>query len=161
MTVRKRKSVAPELIAAVLTHADLQSSDPAAALHFGVTERSVRRWRSQMLAGELPDVARLVRQKKAEALEKHADQLDRVFSKFLTAIEMRLEDPEADNSLRGLIGGAKVTGELRIQRDMLAEDVNGKPAGSDSARPGATEATGPHPGGTGGASATPSTTGVH
>jgi transposase len=125
--------------AAVLLYAKLHRSDAAAAKHFGVDERTVRRYRNENRSGKDPELSAAVLDAEAEIANRHLDELDEAFEALLQRIiklAPRAKIGEATQALQ-------VVGDLKQSRDVWAEDEDE----SAGARPAAQGAARPNPGG--------------
>jgi hypothetical protein len=159
---RPPKSVDQAEVAAILAFAALHT-DEAAAKQYRVSVRTIQRWKLAVKEGNRPEVAELVAQNKRTALEAHSDLLDETFEVALKALQDKLKDPAAGNTLRQVAGALKIAGELKLQRDFLRDDDDS--AGVHSSSAVAEDAEGSASGGTPGKARETGTgsarTGVH
>jgi transposase len=137
---RPPKSIDPSEAATILAFGDLHTDDEAAK-KFGVSKRTIERWRAAARAGAKPELAALVAERKKAALEKHAGLLDEFFAEALEAGRAKLKNAK-ENTLRSIVGAIKIAGELRIQRDLLRDDgddpeLHQPSSGAAEAKPGA------------------------
>lgn len=144
---RKRppKSIPLDELASILAYADLQS-DKAAADKFGVSERTLQRYRARVRSGAHPQLAELVEQRKYQTAERCANLLVEVYEKGLAALGRRIEDSAAESRMkdRDLVGAIHILGNQLVTRKVLIEDEQ-QPSGCDrpSAAPAAAGSRGP------------------
>lgn len=123
---RKRKSSpkrpSPERMAEILSIVDIEPPNKIAD-KYGVSERTIWRWKAAMAKGELPDVARLVSKLKSAAAQACKDLLTSTFDASLRRIGAQL--PRA--SISEAIKAAEMCGDLLITRKVL--NVEGDPEG--------------------------------
>lgn len=138
---RPPRSVDTTEVAAILAFADLHT-DEAAAKQYRISVRSIQRWKLAVHKGDRPGVAELVAENKRVVLEKNSDLLDETFEVALTALQEKLKDPNAGNTLRQVAGALKIAGELKLQRDFLRDDDDNS-AGVHSSSAGAEKSAQP------------------
>lgn len=117
---RPPKSVDTAEAATILAFGELHT-DEEAAKKFGVSKRTIERWRAAAREGKRPELAALVAENKRVALDKHSELLDEFFADALEAGRAKLK-ASSENTLRSIVGAIKIAGELRIQRDLLKDD---------------------------------------
>lgn len=115
---RPTKSMDVVEVAAALTFGDAYG-DNAAAERYGVSARTLQRYRQRIREGSAPELAVLVAEKRAAVAAKHRDQLDEVFGEMLTALKKRVQDTQNPMLDRDLVGAIKIVGDQRTTRDAL------------------------------------------
>lgn len=98
--------------------------DAAAAAHFGVSLRSVQRYRKRVKEGTNPELTRAVAEKSKHIASKYGDLMDEVFELSLHALKTRVQTASKNNAPiedRALIGAIKILGEQRVTRDFLLD----------------------------------------
>lgn len=109
-----------------------------AAEQFKVSERTIKRWRKQAETGADPQLADRVRAQDRERIRRRTDLLDQLFE--VTA-RKAMSMVESETSLREVTNLLEKVGELRLTRDTLAGDENGRTS-DDREGPEAAEAQG-------------------
>ena len=125
-----RPTLDREKAARILALAD-QAGDVEAAKHFGVSTKSISRYRARVLTD--PELSRLVAEKKREFeaassgwAEDAAGFMSRAIRKLDTLVA---QAPALPGSIREVAGAIKIVGELDITRKVLSD---GEQPGADS-----------------------------
>jgi len=141
---RPRKAVDPAELAAILTFAELHG-DKAASEQFGVSCRTLQRYRAELRAGRHPALAALVAQKKTDTAQRFEDQLTGVYERGLEALRRRIDDTGQDTRMkdRDLIGAVHILGNQLVTRRALTGDDEPTRDDSAGAAPAAPGAAGP------------------
>lgn len=134
---RPPKRIAPEELASILAYAELES-DKAASERFNISSRTLQRYRAELRAGERPDLAALVDQKKSQTTKLCEDLLASVYERGLVALGRRIEDTGTETRMkdRDLVGAIHILGNQLVTRDALTDDEQ-QPTSSDRASAGA------------------------
>lgn len=114
---RPRKAIDPAEVATILAYGD-RHGDKAAAAKFGVSHRTLQRYRAAVREGKAPELAKLVTDQKAAAIERCQDLLTETYEAVLRRLQVVL--PNA--TPREVIGAAKIIGELHMTRSALEGD---------------------------------------
>lgn len=123
---RPRKAMDPDELAVILAYGD-RHGDKAAAAKFSVSHRTLQRYRAAMREGKSPQLAKLVTDQKAVALERVQDLLTETYEAALRRLQEVLPSAEP----REVIGAVKIVGELCLTRNALQGEDDQQP-GSDS-----------------------------
>lgn len=115
--MRPRKAIDPAELAVILAYGD-RHGDKAAAEKFKVSHRTLQRYRAAVREGKAPELAKLVTDQKAVALERCQDLLTETYEAALRRLQAVL--PNA--SPREVIGAVKIVGELHMTRNALEGD---------------------------------------
>lgn len=110
-------------IANILAYGEIHG-DAAAAAHFGVSLRSVQRYRKRVKEGTNPELTRAVAEKSKHIASKYGDLMDQVFELSLQALKTRVQTASKNTAPiedRALIGAIKILGEQRVTRDFLLD----------------------------------------
>ena len=110
-------------IANILAYGEIHG-DAAAAAHFGVSLRSVQRYRKRVKEGTNPELTRAVAEKSKHIASKYGDLMDEVFELSLQALKTRVQTASKNTAPiedRALIGAIKILGEQRVTRDFLLD----------------------------------------
>lgn len=142
-TRRAPKTPPDPLVAEILVFADKETATEAAA-KYGVADRTIRRWRARIEAGQWPQMADLVRQVKAAAIERCKDLLADVYESSLRLLKEKM--PQA--TYRELLETAIETGGLKELRGALG-DSGGQDTGPNSGGKAVTNPGAGAPGGAG------------
>ena len=121
---RGGRAIETEEIAAILSYGDIHG-DSAAARQFGVSLRTVQRYRKKLKLGSDPELTQAVAEKSRTVAEKYGDLMDEVFELALQALKTRVQtahDNVAPIEDRALIGAIKILGDQRVTRDFLADE---------------------------------------
>ena len=132
-------------MAEILIFAD-KSTFEAAEEKYGVSARSIWRWKAQIAKGKMPHVAELVRELTVQTIERVKDLLEDVYEMSL----QKMKDKMSDASYRDVLDTAVQLGGLKAFRDGISDGDSGSPntvAGSGG-KAGA-QANAGYPGGTG------------
>lgn len=113
---RPPKTPPDPVVAEILVFADKETT-AAAAAKYGVADRTIRRWRARIEAGQWPQLADLVRQVKAAAIERCQDLLADVYETSLRLLKEKM--PQA--TYRELLETAIETGGLKQLREDLGD----------------------------------------
>jgi len=109
--------------AEVLAYSRMQS-DESAAEEYGVSARSVQRWRKEM--AENQELASLVAKKRAEIAERWGDRIGPVIEKAMDFVRRGLSgdgmDPRDPQAVKAANGTAKIFAEIALARDILIDD---------------------------------------
>lgn len=108
----KPKTPSDPEVAEILAYAD-KETNAAAAEKFGVSDRTIRRWKSRVESGKWPAMADLVRQLKTAAIERCKDLLADVYE---TSLRL-LKDKMPTATYRELLETVVETGGLKQMRD--------------------------------------------
>jgi hypothetical protein len=123
-TNRNGRPLDTEEIAAILSYGDIHG-DSAAARQFGLSLRTVQRYRRKLKEGLDPALSQAVVKTRQTVAQKYGDLMDEVFELGLIALKARIQtacDNPAPIEDRALIGAIKIIGDQRTVRDFLAED---------------------------------------
>lgn len=134
---RPPKAIAPEELATILAYAALHS-DKDACEKFGVSARTLQRYRADLRSGKHPSLAALVEQKKQLAIERCEDRLQRVYERALDALEKRFAEEGLETRMTGreLVGAIHILGNQLVTRQALTGDEH-QPVGNDREGPSA------------------------
>lgn len=135
---RRPKATDPEEIAQILEYARIHDTAEAAE-KYGVSVRTIRRWRSKVRSGDSPDVAALVTAQRKETYRRSADLICDTVDQLLRELQLRKEKLSNDE----LISAVEKVGQLRVQRDALNPHV--EPAHADQPDEGAEAGGGTDP----------------
>lgn len=118
----------PVLVATILAYA-AKETVVAACERFKVADRSVRRYKAKVEAGQWPEVAKLLEEMKREAAERCGDLLTEAYEVSLR----RIIDLGKTLSPEQAIRAAEVFGQLKITKDVLSDPASGdSPGGGTS-----------------------------
>ena len=130
----------------------LQAGDPAAAAHFGISTKSVCRYRTRATTDT--ELSRLVEEKTREfraASEGWAEDAAGFMSRAIRKLDTLVSKAEVDQ-IRDVAGAIKIVGELDITQKVLGGQQPGahlegpvppEAAGADGGGPGTTPGSGP------------------
>ncbi len=119
-------------IASILTYGEIHG-DRKAAAHFGISLRTIQRYRKQLKEGDNPEMARVVAEVSQHVATKHRDLMDEVFELSLQSLKVRVVSALANKSPikdRSLIEAIRILSEQRVTRDFLLEDEDNDELGS-------------------------------
>ena len=123
---RKKSSVrpspkrpCPERMAEILICTDIETVQATSA-KYGVSERTIWRWKAALTAGELPEVADLVAQLKDAATQRCKDLLGETFEAALRRIVAQLQTA----SIAEAVKAAEMCGDLLIARKTKTIEVD-------------------------------------
>jgi hypothetical protein len=119
--------------------------DKLAASHFGVTERTVQRYRSIAKSGQNVALSEALENKKAELNAVRGDWTVEAVATMTTLVRKvgELAEKATLSNLRDLVGAIKILGELDIQAAVMkGPDINDEHAGLDGEGAEASEAAG-------------------
>ena len=123
---RPRKAMDPAELATILAYGD-RHGDKAAADKFGVSNRTLQRYRAAMRDHRAPELSRLVAHQKERAVERCLDLLTETYEAALKRLQEVLPHAEP----REVIGAVKIVGELCLTRNAL-QGEDDKLASGDS-----------------------------
>jgi len=121
---RPPKATDPEEQAAILAYAKLHTTQEASE-KFGISSRSIERWRSDVNNGRAPKLAALVEAARKEANRRNADLICETTDQLLIELQSR----KTKLSNEELIDAVEKVGNLRVSRDAL--NPHGEPASTD------------------------------
>jgi hypothetical protein len=124
---KKPVDLTPEHVAEVLSFAT-EKGPAAAAAQYGVSERSIWRWRARVKAGKWPEVADIVRGVRQAAVEHCKDLLTQVYEKSLTRLLRKM--PRA--TYKELLDTMEKAGGLKELREALGDGDSESPTGPNS-----------------------------
>jgi len=104
-------------LAVILAHAD-RHGDKATQKQFGISRRTLQRYREAIRAGRAPELAQLVTDQKKAALQRCSDLLSETYEMALKQLQTTL--PSA--TVREAVGAVKILGELRLTSKGLGLD---------------------------------------
>jgi hypothetical protein len=119
------QTLEPQTVALILSVA-AKDGIPAAVERYGVSERTIHRWKTKVSSCKWPEVAELVSAFRKEATERCKDLLTEVYEQALKTLREKM--PNA--SYREVLETVDKTGGLKELRDALGDsDVDEPPAG--------------------------------
>lgn len=120
------KAQDPVQVATILAYA-AKESIVAASKHFGVADRTLRRYKARVNSGEWPEVAELLSAMKREAIERCVDLLTVAHEATLRRIIDLAPNMTPEQAVRSV----EVTGQLSITKDALNEPDGTSSAGKN------------------------------
>lgn len=123
-----------DIRAEALAYSRLQS-DESAAEEYGVSARSIKRWRAQV--AEDAELARLVNKKRAEIGERWGERIGPVIEKAMAFVERGLSgegmDPSDPQAVKAANGTAKIFAEIALAKEILSDDQHQDPRAAPNA----------------------------
>ncbi len=114
------KDKQPELVALILSVA-AKDGVPDACKRFGVADRTIRRYRAKVEAGDWPEVAALLKTMRQEALERCTDLLTEAYEVALRRIIQLVPNATIDQAIKA----GEMCGQMKITRDALDDEPDG------------------------------------
>jgi hypothetical protein len=132
------KRPSDERLAEILTFEATETVEKTAA-KFGMSERSIWRWKAMVGRGELPEVAALVRQIKSSAVQRCKDLLTEAYEASLRRMIALLPDSTIEQAIKAgeMCGGLKITKDaLGGEPDSPTESSGDSPEAPEASRRG-------------------------
>jgi hypothetical protein len=115
--VRKPKALEPDEMAEILAYAQLQGLKSAGE-RYGISERTIGRWRKDLKEGRRPELSKLVDLQRAEAATLRKDRIGETLDLMLVELQSRRTSMTPSE----LIDAVEKVGELRVTRDVFSPD---------------------------------------